>query len=197
MNNRLVIIFLTIPFFFSCKDETQRNAEIARNEQKKEVVFNNIGKSWSFNSQPINATSQSLVADWTEWRELLNELSQKPQSSIGAFRKKSKTLSAKAAALSSNIPIRYNKPEIKSRIAVLTTKINSLDLYMNLNDIPDAKVTATIQDINSELRSLQTQLDEIVRKSMIPKETGESDMIRMLDTTRAIPTSRQEILLPE
>jgi hypothetical protein len=31
-------------------------------------------------------------------------------------------------------------------------------------------------------------LDEIVRKSTIPLEDGESDMIQMLDTSRAIPT---------
>jgi hypothetical protein len=36
---------------------------------------------------------------------------------------------------------------------------------------------------------LYQRFDEIVRKSEIPKEEGESDMIRMLDPTRAIPTS--------
>jgi hypothetical protein len=35
--------------------------------------------------------------------------------------------------------------------------------------------------------SLQSQLDEIVRKNTIPKEEGESDLIQMLDTSRAIP----------
>jgi hypothetical protein len=30
-------------------------------------------------------------------------------------------------------------------------------------------------------------MDEIVRKNQIPLEEGESDMIRMLDTARAIP----------
>jgi len=31
-------------------------------------------------------------------------------------------------------------------------------------------------------------MDEIVRKNAIPKEEGESDMIQMLDASRAIPT---------
>ena len=82
----------------------------------------------------------------------------------------------------------YNKPEVKSRIAVLICKINSLNLYINLDEIPDDKVVALIIEINIELRSLQNQLDEIVRKSTIPKEEGESDLIQMLDTSRAIPT---------
>jgi hypothetical protein len=62
-------------------------------------------------------------------------------------------------------------------------------LFLNLDAIPEKKVVALIQDVNKEYVSLYQQFDEIVRKSEIPKEEGESDMIRMLDPTRAIPTS--------
>ena len=98
-------------------------------------------------------------------------------------------LSAKANDLNKNIPGQFNKPEIKSRIAVLQTKINSLNLFINLNEIPDKKVIAMITEINIELAAVQRQMDEIVRKSQIPKEEGEADMIRMLDTARAIPNN--------
>jgi hypothetical protein len=194
MKNRFCFLFVLFVMLISCNDETQREAEKQRDAKKKELVFTNISKSWNFNTQPLNPTSQALLSDWTAWRELLAELSQKPQSSIGAFKKKAKTLSAKVAALSANIPVQYNKPEIRSRIAVLTTKINALDLYVNLNDIPDEKVDVVIADINSELTALQRQLDEIVRKSLIPREQGENDMIRMLDTARAIPTVKKVII---
>ncbi|HEY0091947.1 MAG TPA: hypothetical protein VGB43_05610, partial [Flavobacterium sp.] len=149
--------------------------------------FNRIDKAWSFNSQPTNPTSQTLVSNWPQWRVLLDELGGKPQSTIGAFRKKAKILSQKAKDLGGSIPVAYNKPEIKSRIAVLQTKINSLNLFINLNDIPDQKIIGLIKEINIELASLQQQMAEIVRKTHIPKEEGESDMIRMLDTSRAIP----------
>jgi hypothetical protein len=46
-----------------------------------------------------------------------------------------------------------------------------------------------VQEINTEVASLQFQLDEIIRKSNIKTEDGENDMLRMLDTTRAIPTN--------
>jgi hypothetical protein len=39
------------------------------------------------------------------------------------------------------------------------------------------------------VNALQFQLEEITRKSQIKIEEGESDMLRMLDTTRAIPTT--------
>ena len=102
--------------------------------------------------------------------------------------KLAKELSKKVLELNNNIPMAYNKPEIKSRIAVLICKINSLNLFINLDEIPDDKVVALIIEINIELISLQKQLDEIVRKSTIPREEGESDLIQMLDTSRAIPT---------
>ena len=66
-----------------------------------------------------------------------------------------------------------------------------LDLYIHLKDIPSEKVLALIPEINMELMSLQNQMDKIVQKSKIPLEEGESDLIRMLDSTRAIPNSPQ------
>ena len=43
--------------------------------------------------------------------------------------------------------------------------------------------------VEAAVASLQLQFEEIVRKDKIPMEQGESDMIKMLDTTRAIPST--------
>ena len=156
---------------------------------KRDAIFTNINKGQNFNAQPINETARELTTNWVEWRVFLNELGQKPKSSIGAFQQKAKTLSKRAAELNNNIPIKYNLPEIKSRIAVITTKINAINLYIHLNQIPDKKIVQLAQEINVEVASMQWQLDEIKRKSEIKMEEGEGDMIRMLDTTRAIPNN--------
>lgn len=172
----------------SCQEnEKQRQIENAKNAKKQETIFYNINKSWNFNATPINPASEGLVNMWKEWRLFLSELNRKPKSTIGAFQKKAKDLSRKAADLNINIPDAYNKPEIKSRIAVLISKINSLNMFINLDEIPYQKVVTLITEINIQLVSLQSQLDEIVRKNTIPKEEGESDLIQMLDTSRAIP----------
>ena len=187
LQNSVFLIALLI--LFSCKDnKKQRLIENAKDAKKKETIFDNINKGWNFNANPTNPASQGLVAMWPEWRGFLLELNSKPKSTIGAFQKKAKELSKKAAELENNIPMAYNKPEVKSRIAVLISKINSLNLYVNLDEIPDDKVVALVLEINIQLVSLQNQLDEIVRKSTIPEEEGESDLIQMLDTSRAIPT---------
>jgi hypothetical protein len=179
-----LVLFLTL----SCQEnKEQRLVENAKNAKKQEIIFDNINKGWNFNAKPINPASQGLIGMWNEWRLFLNELNGKPKSTIGAFQKKAKELSKKAADLNNNIPISYNKPEVKSRIAVLISKINSLNLFINLDEIPDQKVVALVTEINIQMISLQSQLDEIVRKNTIPKEEGESDLIQMLDTSRAIP----------
>ena len=174
----------------SCQEDPKvRALEQKKEMQKREVIFTNINKGWNFTSQPINETSRELTTNWNEWRVFLNELGQKPKSSIGAFQQKAKTLSKRAAELNNNIPIKYNLPEIKSRISVINTKINAINLYIHLNQIPDKKIVQLVQEINGEVASMQWQFDEIKRKSEIKMEEGESDMIRMLDTTRAIPNN--------
>ncbi len=183
-------LLLLFVFLSSCQEDPKvRALEQEKETQKREVVFTNINNGWNFNSQPLNLTSSELRTNWAEWRVFLNELGQKPKSSIGAFQQKAKTLSKRAAELNNNIPIKYNLQEIKSRISVITTKINAINLYIHLNQIPDKKIVQLVQEINAEVASMQWQLDEIRRKSEIKMEEGESDMLRMLDTTRAIPTN--------
>ncbi len=183
-------LLLLLVFLSSCQEDPKvRALQQQKETQKREVIFTNINKGWNFTSQPLNPTSSELRNNWAEWRVFLNELGQKPKSSIGAFKQKAKTLSKRAAELNNNIPIKYNLPEIKSRIAVITTKINAINLYIHLNQIPDKKIVQLVQEINAEVASMQWQLDEIKRKSEIKTEDGEGDMLRMLDTTRAIPTN--------
>ena len=122
-----------------------------------------------------------------EWRTFLTEINQKPKSTIGAFQKKAAQLTKKAIELNNNIPSEFNKPQIKSRIIAVTTKIKLLDMYIHLNQIPDDKIIKIIADANLEIISLQLQMQELVRRSLIPREPGEPDFIKMKDTTRAIP----------
>ena len=44
--------------------------------------------------------------------------------------------------------------------------------------------------MNYEVSSIQSQLEEIKVKSEIKIEEGENDLIRILDTTRAIPSTQ-------
>ena len=192
MKFKYIYVFLLILGLFSCKNENEkRQVESIKDIKKKELIFAIIDKAWVFNAKPINETSRSSALAWKELREFLSELDQKPKKTIGAFQKKSAELSKKVLALNNQIPLEFNKPQIKARIAILITKVRMLDLYIHLSDIPEQKVIALIPEINIQLIALQNQMDKIVQKSKIPLEEGESDLIKMLDSARAIPNSPQ------
>jgi hypothetical protein len=57
-----------------------------------------------------------------------------------------------------------------------------LDLYIHL-DISDKKVVHLIAEINVELASLQRQWIKLLSK--IPVEEGESELMKMMDDSRA------------
>ncbi|MDI5886998.1 MAG: hypothetical protein Q8R22_07655 [Flavobacterium sp.] len=190
MKYKIAVFFSLVFLLLSCKNDNQKRiAENKKEMQKREVIFKNIEKGWVFYDTPVTEASEKSIASWNEWRIFLAELALKPKKTIGAFQQKSKALSKKVMALNTNIPYEYNKPQIKSRISTLITKVRLLDLFIHLDNIPDKKVTLLVSEINLELVSLQRQMDKIVEKSRIPLEEGESDLLKMMDTTRAIPNT--------
>jgi hypothetical protein len=192
MKFKYIYILFVIFGFFSCKNENEkRHDEAVKDKKKKELIFSSIEKNWVFDAKPINATSYSKTQSWKEWREFLTELNEKPKKTIGAFQKKATELSKKVMVLNDFLPLEFNKPQMKSRIGLLITKVKMLDLYIHLTDIPEKKVIALIPEINLQLIALQNQMDKIVLKSKVPLEEGESELIKMLDSSRAIPNTPQ------
>ncbi len=190
------ILFICF-FIQSCRNDSEKQlVDTEKGLQKNELIVSNISKSWAFNSSPSNGASQTNAVQWTEWRLFLNELNQKPKESIRAFQNKASELSKKGMALNENIPPELDKPQIKARIATLITKVRLLDLFIHLKNIPEPKILVLITQINEELLSLQNQMDKIVQKSKIPLEEGESDLLKMLDTARAIPNVKPDPNLP-
>jgi hypothetical protein len=186
MKFKIVFLF-SIALFFSCqKEDSKLLAEQTKDLKKQQLIFSKINKAWSFTNPSLSSGSKTSIADWIELRLFVTELLQKPKSTLGEFQKKAKVLSKKAAELNNNIPFDFDEPAIITRIGVLQTKINSLNLFINLRAIPDQKIEVLIAEINYELISLYRQMDEIIRKNEIPMEEGESDFIMMKDTARAI-----------
>ena len=190
MKFKYIYVFLLLVGLFSCKNENEkRQAESIKDIKKKELIFSIIDKAWVFNAEPINSADKTT--SWKEWNSFLVELEQKPKKTIGAFQKKSTELSKKVMALNDFTPLELNTPQMKSRIAILITKVRMLDLYIHLSEIPEQKVIALIPEINSQVVVLQNQMDKMDKKSKIPLEEGESELLKMLDTSRAIPNTPQ------
>lgn len=185
-------------FFTACKDDDdKRLAEQEKSRQKGESTFKNISENWDFKTVILQPKSENLVANWEQWRLFFVELNNKPTSTLGAFQKKSSDLTQKADDLLKSIPPEIDKPEIRSRFLVLLNHFRSLEMFISLDEIPEEKIILIISEINQQLSSIELQLDEFIRKSEIPMEFGESDMIRMLDTSRAVKEIPKEIIQSE
>ena len=188
MISRFILWFVICTLLFSCKkDNASQLISQRKDREKKELVFEKISTNWNFSIADMQPQTQALTANWPAWRLLVNELKQKPKSSIEAFQKKAKTLAKLADSVQKTIPNNLQKPAIRARITVMQTQCRNLELYVNLQSIPADKVLSIITEINLSISSFQLQLDEIVRKSQIPTERGEPDLIKIMDTTRAIP----------
>lgn len=197
MKLKFTAIFFIVFFIQSCRNDSEKQlVDTEKNLQKNELIVANISKIWRFNATPSNLASQENTVKWNEWRLFLAELNQKPKKSIRAFQNKATELSKKGMALNENIPFEIDKPQIKARIATLITKVRLLDLFIHLKIIPESKVLVLLTQINEELTSLQNQMDKIVQKSKIPLEEGESDLIKMLDSSRAIPNEQPDPNIP-
>ncbi len=170
---------------FSCKDdEGQRRADNIKTEKQNNAILKKISENWRFNVPPVNDKVAAHLAGWNEWQQFTAELMQKPTGSLTAYRQKAKNLVIKAEQLTMNVPAFYDKPQVRSRIGVLNTKIKSLYTFINVAVIPEKKVVALIKEITHETTSLQNQMNELVILNEIPKEIGEDEMLRALDTTR-------------
>jgi len=182
---KFILLFGLTVALSSCEDnEQQRIAETQRTIKQNDSILKVISNNWIFDVPPPTLKVAERIGVWNEWQQFNSELKQKPTGSLNAFRQKTKALVNKADQLKNNLPPFFDKPQVRSRMGVLVTKIKSLYTYISIETIPDKKVISIIADINHEIRALQNQLDEMIRISEIPKEQGEEEMLRALDTVR-------------
>jgi hypothetical protein len=181
---QLLYFILASVLLVSCNDFDEQAKEAEKLAQKNELVFQNISKKWNFNFPQAQPEIEKVLLSWNEWQQFQKEMQQKPKTSLLAFQMKVKNVSGKADTLVVTVPEKYNSPQVRSRLITLNTKIKSLDTFIHLQDIPEKRVIQLIEEINTEINGVYKQWNEIVIKAAIPKEIGEDEMIRALDTTR-------------
>ncbi len=181
MKQLLTILFMSF-FLFSCEEKV--DTSLSYIEKNNEKVFNAISKKWDFVFPQNSSEIKVMTENWNHWQQFKNELQQKPKTSLLAFQMKIKNVSTKTDSLSLTVPESYNNPQVRSRLTTLTTKIKALETFMTLQEIPEKRVLNLIDEINEEITGVYAQWNEIIIKKAIPREIGEDDMIKALDTTR-------------
>jgi hypothetical protein len=178
------IAFLLLSFLLlSCKEDNMK-AENEKIIAKNTQTFNLVNSVWNLKTPILSPTAKNEVANWNEWQQFVIEINQKPKSNLTAFQLKTKNISSKIDSLQLNIPSQFDKPQVKSRIAALNTKIKMLDTFIHLTDVPQNKIKELIPEINEEINALVGQWEEIIIKKRIPREVGEEYLIKALDTAR-------------
>ncbi len=196
---RIFLYFLCISvFLFSCKKEDTANTiEIQKALKEKELVFNALDKAWNFQERRLTPESEIIALSWNEWRLFNNELNQKPKSTISAFKLKTKNLVQKADTLTYTIPVRLQKPQIKVRLSAIVTKVKALNMFLNIDRIPQQRVLGLVTDLNLEVNAFNNQIEEIVRRSQIPMEEGEADLIQKVGGKKESVTPENPAKTPQ
>ena len=181
---KFIYSFLFILVLAACNNFSDLDADSEKTKSRNEQVFKTISKEWNFVFPRTRPEIETKLKDWKQWNQFQNELEQKPKTSLLAFKMKIKNVAQRADSLYLSVPTEYNNPQVRSRLITLSTQLNSLNTYMNLQVIPEKKVTSLITTVNEEIKSVYIQIEEILIKEAIPTEIGEEEMIRALDTTR-------------
>ena len=181
----IYLALIGLVLFSSC-EENEKSAEEQQMliAQKRDSIFKTIDDQWVIQIPKINQNVQSNLVNWKEWNDVEKEYRIKPVTSLSAFHKKAQRLSKLAAEMQNNIPEVYNKPDVKSRIFLLNTNLNSLEMLLELDLIPAKEVKELFGKINKNYQSLANQFDEILIRKAIPMEVGEQEMIQSLDTIK-------------
>lgn len=181
-----IIAVLTLSvLLFSCEDDQEKRvAQAKRIEKQNDSIVKELAKNWKFSIPVPSAKVQQQMGVWGEWEQLKSEMSQKPTGELAAFRQKTKELVRKVELARNTIPLNFRKPQVSSRFDVLITKIKSLHTFVGVDPVPTKKVFEIMAGINYETASIFNQFDEMIRIKEIPKEIGEEEMLRALDTVR-------------
>lgn len=184
---QLAILFSYLMLFAACNDnDAQRRVATQKDAARQEAFFKQLNSAWNFTVLTPSPLVQEQLRTWADWNLFISELTSKPVSSLSAFQKKATKLATRAALLQNNIPPKFATPEIKSRIAAVVASVRMLDMYLSVQQPPIERIKPLFSEINTAMSGLNTQFTEIAQRELVPIEKGEADMLRMLDTSRAI-----------
>lgn len=164
-----LIAFISITFI-SCQKQ---------NEKKTVKVINaygEISENWVLNTKNENNSIKSIITNWDDYNLLKDEMSQKPQSTLGSIRQKAASLSKKSEKLLSSLPSVFNNQDVRSRIMVLISNAKMLENRVNSDFLNQKAIkTYNIEIINS-FEMLQSQMERVHQRAQIQMESGEMEM---------------------
>lgn len=179
----LLILFIFLSALTACKKETII-IDPTTIERHQDSLVRNIHEHWKFKVSVKNSAVNQKLGNWEEWRHFVNELTIAPELSISHLQHKAKNLVENVGKLRENIPELYDQNQTISRIALLETYVQNLDMHLEFEPIDQTEITKLLENIQKSTNSLLYQFDEFEIKAKIPKEEGENQAIQSIDTLK-------------
>lgn len=179
----LFILFIFLSALTACKKETII-IDPTTIERHQDSLVRNIHEHWKFKVSVKNSAVNQKLGNWEEWRHFVNELTIAPELSISHLQHKAKNLVENVGKLRENIPELYDQNQTISRIALLETYVQNLDMHLEFEPINQTEITKLLENIQKSTNSLLYQFDEFEIKAKIPKEEGENQAIQSIDTLK-------------
>lgn len=179
----ITILFISL-FLFSCSGNDAQKEASEREVKKEQALFELLEKEWRFTFPTASTKVNLTLNDWNEWQQFKNELSQKPKTSLSAYKLKIANVSKKSDSLQFYVPEVYKVPALTSRLLTLDTQLKNLDMYLQLKEVPIKKISPFLKQINIEIKGLYSQFEELEVLKNIPLEAREKQMLEAIDTTR-------------
>ena len=179
----ITILFISL-FLFSCNGTDAQKEASEREVKKEQALFELLEKEWRFTFPTASPKVNLILNEWNEWQQFKNELSQKPKTSLSAYKLKIANVSKKSDSLQFYVPEVYKVPALTSRLLTLDTQLKNLDMYLQLKEVPIKKISPFLKQINTEIKGLYSQFKELEVLKNIPLEAREKQMLEAIDTTR-------------
>lgn len=179
----LLILSIFLSALTACKKETII-IDPTTIERHQDSLVRNIHELWKFKISVKNSAVNQKLGNWEEWRHFVNELTIAPELSISHLQHKAKNLVENVGKLRENIPELYDQNQTISRIALLETHVQNLDMHLEFEPIDQTEITKLLENIQKSTNSLLYQFDEFEIKAKIPKEEGENQAIQSIDTLK-------------
>ena len=179
----LLILSIFLSALTACKKETII-IDPTTIERHQDSLVRNIHELWKFKISVKNSAVNQKLGNWEEWRHFVNELTIAPELSISHLQHKAKNLVENVEKLRENIPELYDQNQTISRIALLETHVQNLDMHLEFEPIDQTEITKLLENIQKSTNSLLYQFDEFEIKAKIPKEEGENQAIQSIDTLK-------------
>src|SRR5690606_10389299 len=127
-----------------------------------------LDAEWKFKAPEYSDDVFYALNNWEEWRMMINNLEKKPAKSISAYQKKVSDLLNQIESLPETLPEGFQNQAILSRINLLKTHAQTLDMLLELNPIPYKETLPYFNLIQKDIRSIANQFQEVITKKKYP-----------------------------